>query len=132
MTSEILIGIGGLVLAALTYFAGVRRTENRLYKVDQNERIQKVFDRYMEFRRTNYTAGLDGLQKSGVAILESDEEIRELINLILKHSENNPLGNPSLFNKVNLKIFFDYAAKERVNFLRNNIDDFIKKSSAEV
>ena len=132
MSSEILIGLGGLVLAALTYFAGVRRTEKRLCKVEQNERIQKVFNRYMDFRRTNYTAGLDGLQKSGVAILKSDEEIRELINLILAHSEVNPLGNPNQFNDVNLKKLFDYVAKERVNFFSTKIEDIINKSNAKV
>ena len=132
MTSQILIGVGGLILAVLTYFAGVHRTEKRLSKEERSNRIQQVFNRYMEFRRTNNTAGLDGLQRSGVAILKSDEEIRELTLLIVKHAENNPLGNPNQFDNVNLKKFFDYTAKARTNFFSTTVDDIINKSNSKV
>jgi hypothetical protein len=63
MTNEILIGIGGLILGVLTYFAGVWRTEKRHATQDRDARIRLVFERYMGFRRTNYTGGYDGLQK---------------------------------------------------------------------
>ncbi len=73
MMGEILIGIEGLLLSILTYFAGVWRTEKRLSKEERNNRIQRVFDRYMEFRRSKYTSGFGGLQKAGVSTLQSDE-----------------------------------------------------------
>lgn len=53
MTTEILIGIGGLLLSVLTYFAGVHRTEKRLSKDERNTRIQKVLDKYMNFKESN-------------------------------------------------------------------------------
>jgi hypothetical protein len=133
MMGEILIGIGGLLLSILTYFAGVWRTEERLSKEERNSRIQRVFDPYMEFRRSNYTSGFDGLQKAGVATLQSDEEIPELIELIGNHGETNPLGRNSahLFESVDLKKFFDYAAWGHVNFFRTPIEEVIDKSQAK-
>jgi len=132
MTSEIIIGIGGLILSVLTYFAGVYRTEKRLSKDDRTARIQRVFERYFEFRRTNYTGGFDGLQKAGTAILESDNEIRELLALIIIHGESNPLGGKSqLFDHVDLKRFFDYAASKQINFFNTAVEEVITKSQGE-
>jgi hypothetical protein len=132
MTSEILIGIGGLILSVLTYFAGVYRTAKRLSKDDRNARIQRVFEKYIAFRRTNYTSGFDGLQKAGTATLESDDEIRELIALIIKHGESNPLGGKaSLFDRVDLKRFFDYAANKQINFFNTTVEEVLAKSQGE-
>jgi len=133
MMGEILIGIVGLLLSILTYFAGVWRTEDRLSKEEQNSRIQRVFDRYMEFRRSKTTSGCDGLQKAGVSTLQSDEEIRELIELIGNHGETNPLGTNSahLFESVDLKKFFDYTAWGHVNFYRTPIEEVIDRSQAK-
>ncbi len=127
MTAEILIGLGGLVLSALTYFAGVHRTERR-YKTDQRQtRIQRVFDKYMEFRKNSKTAGFDGLQKAGVATLESDQEIRDLADLIIKHHETDPLERQTgLLEGVDLKKLFDTATKERVNWFRTDLKKYIQ------
>ena len=130
---EILIGTVGLLLSVLTYFAGVWRTEDRLSKEERKNRIQRVFDRYMEFRRSKTTSGFDGLQKAGVATLQSDGEIRELIELIGNHGETNPLGKNSahLFESVDLKKFFDYTAWGHVSFFRTPIEEVVDKSKAE-
>ncbi len=130
---EILIGIVGLLLSVLTYFAGVWSTEERLSKEERNSRIQRVFDQYMEFRRSKYTSGFGGLQKAGVSTLQSDEEIRELIELIGNHGETNPLGTNSahLFESVDLKKFFDYTAWGYVNFYRTPIEEVIDRSQAK-
>ncbi len=130
---EILIGIVGLLLSVLTYFAGVWSTEERLSKEERNSRIQRVFDQYMEFRRSKYTSGFGGLQKAGVSTLQSDEEIRELIELIGNHGETNPLGTNSahLFESVDLKKFFDYTAWGQVNFYRTPIEEVIDRSQAK-
>ena len=121
MENELIIGIGGLILAVLTYFAGVYRTEKRYRRQEKSKRIETVVNRYMEFRRANKTAGLDGLQKSGVATLNSDAEIREVAQLIISYGENDPLQRSALpMDEVDLKVFFVEAAKERVNLLHSN------------
>ena len=112
MKNEITIGLGGLLLAALTYFAGVWRTEKRHDTIDKRDRMDAVFNRYMDYRKSKYTAGIHGLQISGVATLVSDKEIRELADRIVAHNEKDPLErHTELFNNINLKVFFDYSAK---------------------
>ena len=128
MSNEIIIGLAGLILSVLTYFAGAWRTERRYKKLDKKERLDAVFNLYMGFRRSNYTAGLDGLQKAGVATLQSDSEIRELVDRIIAHGELNPLGKRGELDNIDLKCFFDYAARERINFLRISIEEVIEKS----
>lgn len=131
MSNELIIGIGGLVLSVLTYFAGVWRAEKRHDAIDKATRMNAVFDRYMEFRKSNHTAGMDGLLKAGIATLESDAEIRELSNRIAAHGERHPLGDPDeQFENVNLKLLFEYAAKNRVNFLSISIEEVIDYSRA--
>ena len=127
MEDEILIGIAGLVLSALMYFAGVKRTEKRLQKEDKESRIDAVFSRYMDFRRTNKTGGCDGLLKAGVATLESNFEIRELATRIVNHGEKNPING---LDTVDLKILFTYAAKNGINFLRKPVEEIIEESGA--
>lgn len=125
----IIVGIGGLILAVLTYFAGVYRTEKQYKSQEKGKRIEDVVNRYMEFRRTNKTAGLDGLQKSGIATLNSDAEISEVADLIIKYGENDPLQRSALpMDKVDLKVFFTEAAKKRVNLVGSNeLIEFVNK-----
>lgn len=132
MTNELLIGIGGLILSVLTYFAGVSRTENRHTTQDREARIRRVFERYMEFRRTNYTGGYDGLHKSGISTLASNEEITELMNLIVAHGEAHPLGSDHevVFKSVNLLQFFRFAAEKRVNFITTPVERVINESGS--
>ena len=132
MTSEILIGLGGLLLSVLTYFAGVQGTQKRPSKKERNTRIQKVLDKYMGFRRSNYTSGIDGLQKAGAATLMSDDEVRELIDLIIKHGDANPLGNKAhLFDTIDFKRFFDYVANNRIDFFDTRVEDVLEKSRSK-
>ena len=132
ITNEVLIGIGGLILSVLTYFAGVWRTEKRHVTQDREARIRRVFERYMEFRRTNYTGGYDGLQKSGISTLASNEEITELTNLIVAHGEAHPLGSDHevVFKNVDLLQFFKFAAEKRVNFVTTPVERVINNSGA--
>jgi len=64
--------------------------------------------------------------------LESDAEIRELADHIIANNEPDPLRrNSDLFKQdMDFKIFYDYAAKERFNFFKGNLDEAIKKSGA--
>ncbi len=132
MSNEVLIGIGGLILSVLTYFAGVWRAESRHATQDKEARIRRVFERYMEFRRTNYTGGYDGLQKSGICTLASNDEITELMNLIVAHGEAHPLGSnhEDVFRSVNLLQFFKFAAEKRVNFVTTPVERVIDESAS--
>ena len=133
MNNEILIGIAGLVLSILTYFAGVWRAERRQARQDKEQRIDRVFIDYMDFRKQNKTAGHDGLLKSGVATLSSDAEIRELADRVMEYGENDPLERKSgLIDNVDLKILFKYAAKERIKFLRVQLADVIEQSNSKI
>jgi len=128
---EILFGLAALVLPVLTYFAGVWRAERRHTGVDKQRRIDAVFNRYMEFRKTSKTAGHDGLLKAGVATLASNEEILELADRIIAHGEKDPLERQSgLLDDVDLKKLFDYAAKTRVKFLSTRLEEIIEHSGA--
>jgi len=133
MTNEILIGIGGLVLSIFTYLAGVWQTERRHRKEDREVRVRRVFDKYMEFRRTNNTGGYDGLQKAGLATLASNDEIRELLELVIAHGEAHPLGSnhASVFKDVDLLKLFRFSAEKRVDFLRRPIEEVIRDSGAK-
>ena len=130
MRSELIIGIGGLVLSIMTYFAGVYRTERRLNDEDRMKRIEGVFDRYMEFRDRNITGGLDGLVRAGVATLKDNSEILELENMIISHGEKPPLGKNNELSGKDLKVFFDYAIKNGVSFLKTPVEDVIRESGA--
>ena len=133
VTNELLIGIGGLILGVLTYFAGVWRTERRHAAEDRETRVRRVFDQYIQFRRTNYTGGYDGLQRAGVATLGSNAEIQELVRLIVAHGEAHPLGSNhgTVFRGVDLVKLFKYAAERRVNFLTTRIEDVIRDSGSK-
>lgn len=132
MSNELLIGLGGLALSVLTYFAGVRRTERRHNMQDRETRIQRTFASYMEFRRRNYTAGCDGAQKAGIATLQSNEEIHAFAALVVGHGESHPLGSDhaTVFKGVNLLQFFKYAADHQVNFLAKPIEQVIAEHRA--
>ena len=120
MSNEIIIGIGGLVLATLTYFAGVYRTEKRLEKDKAEERIAEVVKDYMHLRSTHKSSGLDGLQKAGVATLADDSEVRTAAKQIMSYGENDPLQRKAfLLDDIDLKEFFVEAAKTRLGFFRN-------------
>jgi hypothetical protein len=132
MSNEILIGIGGLILSVLTYFAGVSRGTRQLAAQAREERIRRVLDTYMEFRRKSKTDGLDGLQKAGVATLISNSEVNELLGRIVAHGEHHPLGSnhEATFSGVDLPRFFLFAAQNKINFFQTSIEKVIKDSGS--
>ena len=134
MTNEILIGLAGLVLSVLTYFAGVSRTEKRHAKADREARVRRVVDNYMEFRRSGRTGGYDGLQGAGIATLASNEDIKEVLALIVAYGEMHPLGSnhQAVFRDVDVLKLFRYAAAQRINFVTAKIDNVIRDSGAKL
>lgn len=132
MSNEILIGISGLILSVLTYFAGVARTKKQNSVQDREERIFRVLEKYLEFRRSSKTSGLDGLKKAGIATLESNAEVTELLDRIVAHGEPHPLGqeHAAVYSGVDLLRFFRYAAQNSVNFFRTPVEQVIKDSGS--
>src|SRR5207245_1026954 len=112
---QILIGLAGLILSALTYFAGVQRTQKR-YKEDiRAKRIDTVTASYLKlsqgFKRTD--TGLSALIKSGIWTLNDEAEIREVCQKIMDHGEESPFGGfHARIMKLNLWEYFK-VAKER-------------------
>lgn len=131
MDDTVLIGLAGLVLSVLTYFAGVWRTNLRHGKEDRMGRVRRVVDTYLAFRRSNQTSGFDGLQKAGIATLNSTAEIQEVIDHIVAHGEKHPFGRyETLFRGVDLLRFFRYTAEHRIDFHRHEPQNLIQESSA--
>lgn len=143
MTDQVLIGLAGLILSVLTYFAGVRRAEMRHAREDRDRqqrhaqedrelRVDRVVDAYMGFRRSipPETSGLDGLLRAGIASLMSSDEVRDVINRIVAHGEKHPLGrdHERVFQGVELLRFFKFAADRRIDFLRVEVQDVIRDS----
>ena len=110
MNNEIVIGLGGIVLAGLTYFAGIQRA-NRLHaKKDKTERINAVVDSYIKELSVNYTSGIPRLIAAGINNLQSDEEMREACLLIVNRGVEHPLSIiRGYYDNLNLQVFFRKA-----------------------
>jgi hypothetical protein len=108
-------------------------TERRHAAQDRETRILRVLDQYMQFRRSNYTGGYDGLLRSGVATLEANAEIEELLRRVVEHGEAHPLGSnhSTVFAGVDLLRLFKYAAEKRINFLTTPIEAVIRSSGSK-
>jgi len=107
MTNEIIIGIGGIILAALTYFAGVYRTEQR-YKNQQKEKrindfINNFFSKYQ-----GAGVAIELLIPSGINDLNNDHEIQIALNKLKNRLGFHPLRqwNNEIEN-LGYKIFFN-------------------------
>jgi hypothetical protein len=133
VNSELIVAVGGIILSVLTYFAGVWRTEKRHRTEDREIRLRRVFDQYMGYRRTNFTGGYDGLQRSGVSTLKSNAEIEEVCRLVVSHGEAHPLGSDrdAVFQGVDLVKLFAYSAEKRVNLVATRIQDVIRDSGSK-
>jgi hypothetical protein len=130
----VLIGLATLAFSALSYFAGVRGTEMRHAGDERANRIRRVVDTYMGFRRSHppETSGPDGLQRAGIATLASNTEVQEVIGLIIAHGEGHPLGgdHERVFQRVDLLKLFRFAADRGINLTRVAIEDVIRDSGA--
>lgn len=80
MTNEIIIGIDGLVLAALTYFAGVYRTESRYKKEQKEKRIDDFVNNFF-LKYEGVGVVIELLIPSGINNLAEDKEIQTALNI---------------------------------------------------
>ena len=121
-TEQLLIGLGGLILSGLIYFAGVIRgkryreedSRQRL-REERRRRIEKVRDTYLDLSLSLRDSGPSALVKAGVKSLHDSGEIREVVGWIEQSAGNNPLGGElcDALRDEDLKAFFD-----EVNFAR--------------
>ena len=110
----LIIGFGGLLLSALTYFAGVLRTERRHSRSDSEARIAKVLDAYMAASHAGRINGFPGLVQAGIAILKNDAEIRSLMERIVQHQQR---WDPRLvLQGVDAHEFFKEAVESHYDF----------------
>ena len=121
MSNELLIGLGGLVVSGLTYFAGVLRAKHRYDTSARDRRIQHVVDLYVEKAQAAVRSGAHGLHKAGVLTLLDDSECREACQRIAGHGERHPLEPyRAQLGGVDLRELFRLGdAKERDYFLRH-------------
>lgn len=130
-SNEVLIGLGGLVLSVLTYFAGVLRTKKQLERSEREVRITRVMESYLANARSGHTAEYDGLMRAGIVTLRDDGEIRDLCERIVKHGEKHPLGRKEpLLREIDLHLFFSIAVSENVNFFRVDLNGLIERVKA--
>jgi hypothetical protein len=125
------MNVFSILISVLMFLAGVYLTNRYHTRHDKKERIETVLAAYMEFRTSNITSGLAGLQKAGVAMLRSTAEIKQVAELIIKHGELDPLQRspfPEL-DHIDLRLFFNKAARERLNLHDGNA---IKKLADEL
>ncbi len=130
MSVEITIALGGVILSVLTYFAGVHRTEKRLNKQESIDRIDAAVNQYLELRRSGRDSGWSAALKSGFANLESDTEIREAARIIEGHGEKSPISTKENIDAVNLKVLFEYVAKNQLGFNNNPLNLLIEQANA--
>jgi len=120
--------IGGLVIAVLTYFAGVIR--GKRYRQEDlgataareaaetsreaDRRIDDVVQRYANLVRHNTTGALHGLLVAGIKNLRSSEEIHLARERATAQTGHNPLRQYSL-EGVNLKEFIDACVFDSIS-----------------
>ena len=131
MTNEIIIGIGGLVLAALTYFAGVHRTESRYKKQQKEKRIGDFVNNFFqEYKGAGVVIEL--LIPSGINNLNDDEEIQTALNILKNRLGFHPLRQwNNEIESIGYKKFFDSIINSGKPINKSNISiaiSFVKNT----
>ncbi|MCX6992647.1 MAG: hypothetical protein NT011_05810 [Kiritimatiellaeota bacterium] len=116
MTIEIIIGIAGVVLAVLTYFAGVQRTKQQYEQDDVESRINRLVDAYHSDASKYRYYPLRRLINSGVLLLRSDKEIREACRRLELRNSRSPLEpHAEALSNVDLHVFFQAIKEYKLN-----------------
>lgn len=146
----LLVGAAGVLVSALTYFAGIRRGEAQersrqrhaelLQELDHQHQaaledqrlretaIARVVDDYMKLLRSATTSGVYGLADSGIASLRDDQDAREAVRRIALQAGKNPLGTASTeLAKIDLVKFFRFFRERGLRFEHTSVADAIAK-----
>ncbi|MDX6770018.1 MAG: hypothetical protein SF051_10840 [Elusimicrobiota bacterium] len=127
---NLLIGLGGLILSVLTYFAGVWRTERQNEASDSEARITRVLNNYVQASQAGKRNGYHGLSHAGVGTLRNDAEIRELLDRIRKHGQ--PWDPRAQLEGIDTFEFFQTAIARNINFMHGGaIDALIAEFKAK-
>ena len=121
MKSEIIIGIGGLILAALTYFAGVYRTELRYKKEKKEKRIDDFINNFFS-KYGGAGVAIELLIPSGINNLNDDKEIQIALNNLKNRLGFHPLRQwNSEIENIGYKKFFDSIINSGKPINKSNI-----------
>lgn len=93
--TELMIGIGGLILAGLTYFAGIQRKRYLARKESRERRIENVVQKYLALDDRHRRTGIHDLLLSGVLTLANTDEVKTVCARIALHGRPSPLHNLS-------------------------------------
>lgn len=116
MTAEIVIGVLGLVLSVVTYWAGVRHEKRRQSQDDSEVRINKVVDEYQELFQPRKDHGVPALIEAGALLLTSDQEIREVCRRLDLRNNTSPLEPwAEELQSMNLLQFFQAIRDHKLN-----------------
>ncbi len=121
-----------LIWNAIAWWATERNTQARHDEVNREARMDVVFKNYMKFLQRRSLNGVKGLFHAGVATLKSHHEIIELADRIVSHGKRDPLEwNNGLLRNVDLKEFFDFAAKKKPSLSDYFLQEAIERSGAK-
>ncbi|MBI4632297.1 MAG: hypothetical protein HY742_00165 [Deltaproteobacteria bacterium] len=114
MSAEIIIGIGGLLLSVLTYFAGVVRTERR-YKSQLKERRIDDFVNVFFSKYKGAGVVIELLTSSGIHNMQNDDEIMAALETLRNRLGFHPLRNwNDDIRAIGYKKFFDFVLGNKV------------------
>ena len=154
MDDATLVGIAGVVIAALAYFAGVQRGKRQSAEVAAHARelqeqdhalqrelaahqrrgqgIDRVVASYVRIVRNHLSSGIYAVADSGIATLETNEDAIEALRRMRLEEGNDPLkGQREKLERVNLLTFFRFVRENGINFSQTSVDQVLQRMKAD-
>jgi hypothetical protein len=127
----ILIGIGGIVLSVLTYFAGVIRTDRRHKAQAKDNRIDAFERAFFD----SYGGGgyiLRHLIPTGINNLVDDDEIKIALDRLQNRIGHHPLRDwNQRIEEIGYKSFFQHTAGSGMRLGSASIEILIAQQSGD-
>jgi hypothetical protein len=143
---EAIIGIVGVLVSVVTFYAGIRRGErqererrehelalererqrhDREMEDQRHERelVSKVADEYVRMARSALDSGPHALARIGLEVLGSDRLVRQAIHEMHVRSGNDPwAGHAKHVEEVDLVEFFKLVREKNYNFFTISVQD---------
>lgn len=150
MDDATIVGLAGVVVAALAYFAGVQRGKHHIEsqaaharelqdkdhalqrELAASQRRQQDIDRvvatYVRTVRNHLSSGIYAVADSGIATLANHDDAVEALRRMHLEEGHDPLrGHWDTLNGVNLVTFFRYVRENGVNFSQTGVDTVLKQ-----